>query len=313
MGLKSALGVCACLCVVACTSPPAQADGGSLARADASSALPTLGQAIDTMVTDTVDLSCRPLGAAAPGAPVSTDIRLVTFDRPSQPIGMGTVCWMDGAADPGLDCRGACLASAEPAGNTSTSLPLPVEAFVDLCVRPTGPELLPVIQMRVVAPSVAAPTLTVTTIGDGIVALVSTAFMTAVDTTRTATIGGRVIDCGHNLVFGAEVRLFDLDGTTVRDATTDPGLVTGYLRAGTFVPTAHHTNGEGVYGIANVRVADVGAIDQVRVEAWGVLSSGGAPERIGCEVARIRAGMFTAIDLGPTRADYPAGHPCLRH
>lgn len=125
-------------------------------------------------------------------------------------------------------------------------------------------------------------------------------------TPGTTTIAGRVLDC-DGPIRGAIIRAFHADGTEIPEGVNvgDPHY---RFFNGTESPDANatFTAGDGLYIVANVTPASAGEL--IRVETWANVD--GVDARIGCEAISIFANGISIVNPGPTRSDYPAGHPC---
>lgn len=123
----------------------------------------------------------------------------------------------------------------------------------------------------------------------------------------TGVVSGNLSDCDGNTVEGAQLHLFR-GGTEIQPGSGMTDFFVGYFNAATGLPsrTAKWTDADGIYASANVEATT----DLVRVEVWAVLTEGGEPERVACEAIQVAADAVSIISAGPTRGDYPAGHPC---
>ena len=125
-------------------------------------------------------------------------------------------------------------------------------------------------------------------------------------TPGTTTIAGRVQDC-DGPIRGAIVRAFHADGTRIPEGVNvgDPHY---RFFNGTEMPDANatFTAGDGLYIVANIVPASVGEV--IRVETWANVD--GVDAQIGCEAISIFPDGISIVNPGPTRSDYPAGHPC---
>lgn len=120
----------------------------------------------------------------------------------------------------------------------------------------------------------------------------------------TATITGAVYDCNGDAVANADVRMFDSSGEIeLGFARTGPREF--YFDGDSFPRGAQRaTNVDGLYGAANVPIP---SDNVVRVEIWGSLADGEAPQLLGCETTQAIADGITIINIDPLRSDAPAG------
>jgi hypothetical protein len=123
----------------------------------------------------------------------------------------------------------------------------------------------------------------------------------------TGVVAGELTDCDGNSVEGAIVRLFR-DGVEVIPGTGMMDYFAGYFGEATGLPDARadNTTANGLYAAANVAATT----DLVRIELWATETEGGSPMRVACEAIQVAADAVSVISVGPTRGDYPAGHPC---
>ncbi len=126
----------------------------------------------------------------------------------------------------------------------------------------------------------------------------------------TTTIAGRIGDCGDNDVSNAIVRAFHEDGTEIIAGPEVTDQRFQYFD-GAENPDASavFTNTDGLYVAVNIPTTEA---ELIRVEAWAYTGTGttGTPTRIGCEAVNAFPDGVSIVNIGPTRNDYPAGHPC---
>jgi hypothetical protein len=127
----------------------------------------------------------------------------------------------------------------------------------------------------------------------------------------TTLLAGTVQDCAEEPVRGATFRVYD-GATMIMEGALATDTHFAYFN-GMETPDAdaRFTNVDGLYSGVNVPLATSGS-NLLRVEAWGRISDGDPEEgvRVGCEAIRVLPDAVTIVNLGPTRSDYPAGHPC---
>jgi hypothetical protein len=167
-------------------------------------------------------------------------------------------------------------------------------------------------------------------------------------TPMTTTFAGRVRDCHGDNVQNATVRAYHADGTQILEPanapTSDPHYRFFSGDGATPDAGATYTAIDGLYVVLNVPPQVHGEV--VRLEAWSypsapaaavaacagyatmaqcnadtanscswqanamACSTVGTPVRIGCEAAQAFPDGVSIVNIGPTRSDYPAGHPC---
>lgn len=119
----------------------------------------------------------------------------------------------------------------------------------------------------------------------------------------TATITGVLSDCGGNSIANATIRAFNDSGEIALPLRGRTGTRQFYF-GDTNLPAASQefTNFNGLYGATNLPIPASGSI---RIELWGSLTDGGAPEMLGCENVPVTAGGIVILNVGPTRSDGP--------
>lgn len=149
--------------------------------------------------------------------------------------------------------------------------------------------------------TVNLPTVSTTVIG-----LIPTLYMRS-RVPGTGVVSGTLADCNGRTVRGARLRLFR-GGSEIIPGAAMTDFFVGYFSAATRLPDARATfsDVDGVFASANVAAST----DPVRIELWAVLSEGSAEQRVGCEAIQVEADAVSIVAVGPTRSDYPAGHPC---
>jgi len=108
-------------------------------------------------------------------------------------------------------------------------------------------------------------------------------------------------------VSNAIIRAFHADGTEIIAGEETTSQRFAYFD-GAENPDASgtYTNTDGLYVVVNVPTTPG---ERIRVEAWANTGSG-TPTRIGCEAVEAFPDGVSIVNIGPTRNDYPTGHPC---
>ena len=307
------------LALAGCDNTPAETDAGPGATdSGPPAAAPLLGVPMedgdgnlidDLTMLEPIDLSCRGSRTApAAGAAASYDLVATDFFSGSTVEGLTVNFYPDNV--PTADCTGTCVS-----GTTNADGVFNVTATADswyaysVAAGSGTHEEAP-------ADYVAATQINEPGPADGGEAALNVVRQTTVDLITgillinqdpaNAILTGQVQDCAGRNITNARVRVFNSDGEVTLAATgrTEPRE---FYFGGTASPTPMRgetdTFVNGLYGAGNIPVTGDG---QARVEIWGTVTEGGAPEMIGCERVDLNAGGITILNINPTRADGPS-------
>lgn len=264
--------------------------------------------------------------APAPGAAVSFTLNLLSFGTSGDHAPNTKVCFCGNntfAAEalsvmPGTSCGTGCqLVTTDASGHaTVMGRANGWYAYRVFASNPPGPTFgttfLDSIQVNEPTPSMAGATSDANAISSLIAMTVAEAELIP-RLAGTTTFAGRVRDCHGDNVQGAIVRAYHADGTEILDG----GLMVSlphyrFFSGDGMTPASDVTNtqADGLFVVLNVPPASHGEL--VRLEAWAFTGTGatGTATRIGCEAAQAFPDGLSIVNLGPTRSDYPAGHPC---
>lgn len=121
----------------------------------------------------------------------------------------------------------------------------------------------------------------------------------------TSVVAGTITDCDGNTVSGAQLRVYQ-GGSQLPPGAGMMDFFVGYIEGGLPDRAATYTFPDGIYASANVPAST----SPTRVELWAVIEEGADPVRVACEAIVAEADAISIISAGPTRNDYPSGHPC---
>lgn len=123
--------------------------------------------------------------------------------------------------------------------------------------------------------------------------------------TGAALITGPVLDCDHEMVAGASVRVY-VDGVEVvtGDGPTDPFIA--YVVGLEISLDASTTGAFGRY-FAGLPMSGPAT---VRVESYGARAAGADRVRVGCSEFRAFPDRYVQARVDPLRMQYPPGHGC---
>ncbi len=111
---------------------------------------------------------------------------------------------------------------------------------------------------------------------------------------NAALIAGRILDCNGLPVSGAELRVFDGQGSA-------DGVIAYFAETGLPSVDLEWTTSQARWTLAN---APAGS--PLRVELWGVVEDGGDTELLGCELMESYPDTVSSAGIGPLRADGPS-------
>lgn len=271
----------------------------------------TTGSAIDP-TSGTPDLAC--LGSRTQpvaGDSVDAEFELLDFET-SAPVSATRVWFFRDN-----EIRDACEAPActelttDPNGVAPVTMPTDGWYAYRVFPRTGGSAAMSVIdsiQYNEPGPSAAGQRVSGSSVSEGTLALIP-AVVNISRVPGTALLAGIVQDCIGTPVYGAIVRVFDGD-TEIGEGELESEPHYRYFNGNEFPSdTGEHTHADGLY--VGIQIPVPASPDaRLRVEAWGRATEDDAPVRLGCEAVRVLANAVTIINIGPTRRDYPAGHPC---
>lgn len=203
-------------------------------------------------------------------------------------------------------CEGTCVTSMTDA-NGDTMVTAPADGWFAYRVpSPADDDPVTTIGYNRAAPA-AGGTVNLPTVSLAVIGLIPSLFMRT-RVVGTGVVSGSLSDCMGRGVRGARLRLFRSGEGEIMPGPGRMDFFVGYFSAASGLPSsrATFTDVDGIYASANVAATT----DLVRVEVWAVLTEGGEEERVACEAIQVAADAVTIISVGPTRNDYPAGHPC---
>ena len=314
------------LALGACNNPVVPADANHMGLdtgADAGGpALPTLPAA--AVAGGAAMLGCAAT-APAPGAPISITMELDSFGQSGDTADMVDICFCPdnvlSAQALGADVSGGCGTCQHATSDANGRATLMANTngwyayrvfFHSMSAVSDRTTFLDSIQVNEPAPATVGGMVT----GNAVSRLTANLISEAELITRqhgTTTIAGRVYDCHGDDVSNAIVRAFHADGTEILEGEQTAQSHFRYFD-GNQMPdsSATFTNTDGLYVVVNATPAMNGEL--IRMEAWAYTGTGtGAPTRVGCEAVQALTDGVAIVNVGPTRTDYPAGHPCASH
>jgi hypothetical protein len=332
---------------LACNTTPAMApDMGAPpdANIDAGNGMRTI--TLPSAVTGTMTatnpamLSC--VGhqtAPTPGGSVSFTLNLLSFGENGDHAPNTNVCFCAGnvfapqslaALSTGQCGTGCMFVTTDASGHATVSgMANGWYAYRVFATMPAGPTarttFLDSIQINEPTPAASGATVDGNAVSALIANVVSQAELIP-RTPATTTFAGRVRDCHGDNVQGAIVRAFHADGTEIIEDPNGPTSAPHYrfFSGDGSTPDSGATNTaiDGLYVGLNVppcshpaatgMLCPTGSTELVRLEAWAYTGTDpmGTAVRIGCEAAQAFPDGVSIVNIGPTRSDYPAGHPC---
>jgi hypothetical protein len=308
------------LALSACNNPPAPTDANHMGTdgggGDSGPVLPTLPAAMAS--SGAAMVSC--VGTATQptaGANVAITLDLIAFGQHGDRAPNTRVCFCPDNVidDAALTMTGGCGACQDVMtdGSGHASVMARANGWYGYRVfghhgATPGTTFLDSIQINEQAPASAGGTVQ----GNAVTVLTENLILAAELlelVPGTTTIAGRIDDCGGNEVSNAIVRAFHADGSEIIAGEETTSQRFQYFD-GAENPDASgtYTNTDGLYVVVNVPTTSG---ERIRVEAWGYTGTGtGTPTRIGCEAVEAFPDGVSIVNIGPTRNDYPVGHPC---
>ncbi|GAB5542670.1 MAG: hypothetical protein SangKO_024300 [Sandaracinaceae bacterium] len=257
-----------------------------------------------------LDWGCLDTGVEpTPGEPVDVTFNLIDFqdDFPVDDVEV----WLFSDNEIANDCSGPMCQMFTTGTDGSAMVTLPANGWYAYRVLPKdGPtrqqSVFGVFQYNEPAPASAGPVEGNSVSGKTIDLIPALLGISREE--GTATVSGRITDCGGGFVENAVIRLYDPDGNLVEqgDLGDEPSYHFFNGDASNNLPdqareTSHR---DGLYVVVQVPVID----DRpYRVEAYANVD--GETRLVGCESARIFRDAVTILNMTPLRTDAPASCP----
>ena len=317
VGLAWALTLCGAL-MFGCDGGSAEEDSGTGGGDDAGgTTLPELPpsavyEEVDERYEPTsLDWSCLDTGVEpTPGEPVDVRFELIDFqdDFPVDEVDV----WLFSDNEIGDDCSGPGCQMFTTGADGSAMVTLPAGGWYAYRVLPKdGPtrqsSVFGVFQYNEPAPAADGMAVQGNSVSGKTIDLIP-ALLGISREEGTATVSGRISDCGGGFVENAIIRLYDPEGNLVEQGTLgdEPSYHFFNGDASNNLPeqAREMSHRDGLYVVVQVPVVD----DRpYRIEAYANVD--GETRLVGCESARIFADAVTIVNMTPLRSDAPAGCP----
>lgn len=287
---------------------PGTDGGGGGSDSGPPPATPAVGFGTSLASLTPADYSCRGMVAAPDdsGSSVSFTAAVTDFQN-SMPVGDIVVDFFpDNVVTDG--CTGSCVEVTSDSMGNATVMDNEGSWYAYRLVAGTGTqagaprEYIEVVQFNEEAPG-AGSSATLNAVQAATRNTIVT-LLGVMQEDGTATITGRLADCGGEAIANATIRAFGDSGEITLASTGRTGPHQFYF-GDTDLPAVmqRQTNFNGLYGATNLPIPASGTI---RIELWGSLTEGGASEMLGCENVPVTAGGIVILNVGPTRSDGPS-------